>query len=366
MRTFIPGLKLSEYFYDEIIKPILEETFPGLIYAAARLEWGSDVMGFDTPMSMDHGWGLKLTLFLTEQDWQDHHTVLNDHFAYHLPHEVHGFPTHFAEPLVDGGVMTPKETYPIHHGITVTTPEKFFLEYLGADIHQPLTTAVWLTIPQQRLYTLRAGRIFYDGLGTLTELREQFHWYPHDLWLYLMANQWRRISQHEPFVGRTGSVGDQVGARLLAAELIHDLMRLFFLMEKQYAPYVKWFGSAFQKLETAPTITPLFDDVLNANDWQQIEAHLTKAYLLAMEAHNSLGVTAALEVNVSPFYNRPFLVPHADRFVTALLAQIKDPDVRALSPHLGCLDQVVNNTDLLEDLPRCQSLQVLYQQTLNE
>ena len=231
---FIPGLTLSKYFHDEVIHPLMMERFPGLSYSAARLDYGSDVLGFDTPMSMDHGWGPKLTLFLTVQDWPACHTELNDCFANHLPFQYRGFPTHFGEPLVDGGVMTLKETYPIQHGITVTTPDLFFLEYLGVDIQSPLTPAVWLTIAQQRLRTLRSGRIYYDDLGDLSNLRDRFDWYPHDLWLYLMASQWQRISQIEPFIGRTGSVGDSLGAHLVAARLIHDLMQLAFLMEKQY------------------------------------------------------------------------------------------------------------------------------------
>lgn len=57
MTQFIPGLKLSEYFFDEAIRPIMADSFPQLPYSAARLDYGSDVLGFDTPMSMDHGWG---------------------------------------------------------------------------------------------------------------------------------------------------------------------------------------------------------------------------------------------------------------------------------------------------------------------
>lgn len=367
MSIFIPGLKLSEYFYNEVVKPMLMEKFPGLTHSAARLDWGSDVIGFDTPMSMDHGWGPKLTLFLTETGFSSYHNILDDYFAHHLPFECHGFPTNFGEPLADGGVMSMKETYPIQHGITITTPEKFFLEYLGVGItsrsvlQTPLEPAVWLTIPQQRLRTLRAGRIFYDGLGKLTDLRKQFNWYPHDLWLYLLANQWQRIDQEEPFIGRTGSVGDELGARLIAARLIHDLIRLSFLMEKQYTPYIKWFGSAFQQLNLAPELTPMFEEILYSSQWEQIETHLSKAYLRVAEAHNALKITPFIKAEVSPFYNRPFLVPHASRFVTALLAQIQDTNVQALPPHLGSIDQIVDNTDVLEDIQHCQSLRGLYQ-----
>jgi len=79
----------------------------------------------------------------------------------------------------------------------------------------PHTPATWLTIPQQRLRTLQAGRISHDGPGTRSTLRDQFTWYHHDLWLYPMAAQWQRISQMEPFIGRAGSVGDILVTRLI-------------------------------------------------------------------------------------------------------------------------------------------------------
>ena len=66
--TFIPGLKLSQYLYEEAVRPILENHFPGLPYSAALIGAGSEVLGFDTSQSMDHDWGPRLMLFLAEAD----------------------------------------------------------------------------------------------------------------------------------------------------------------------------------------------------------------------------------------------------------------------------------------------------------
>lgn len=38
-------------------------------------------------------------------------------------------------------------------------------------------------------------------------------------------------------------------------------MRLCFLMEKQYAPYPKWFGTAFAQLDCAERLLPVFEEV---------------------------------------------------------------------------------------------------------
>ena len=68
MSEFIPGLRLAELFYHEAVGPILSRHYPNLIYSAALLGSGSDVLGYDTARSMDHEWGPRLQLFLTEAD----------------------------------------------------------------------------------------------------------------------------------------------------------------------------------------------------------------------------------------------------------------------------------------------------------
>jgi hypothetical protein len=63
--------------------------------------------------------------------------------------------------------------------------------------------------------------------------------------------------------------------------------------------------------------------------------------------HNDLKVTAPLPTGVSPFYSRPFLVIHAERFVQALRDAITDEEVLKLPEHLGSVDQFMDSTDAL-------------------
>lgn len=51
------GLELSRAFYEALAAPLLEKLFPGMAHAAGLLGPGSDVQGFDTPVSQDHDWG---------------------------------------------------------------------------------------------------------------------------------------------------------------------------------------------------------------------------------------------------------------------------------------------------------------------
>ena len=52
MRDFVPGLELSRRFYVDVVAPLLER----IRHSAARLGEGSEVLGFDTIRSTDHGW----------------------------------------------------------------------------------------------------------------------------------------------------------------------------------------------------------------------------------------------------------------------------------------------------------------------
>ncbi len=48
MPEFIPGLQLSELYYQEAVEPILEAVFPRLVYSACLIGPGSEVLGYDT------------------------------------------------------------------------------------------------------------------------------------------------------------------------------------------------------------------------------------------------------------------------------------------------------------------------------
>ncbi len=137
----------------------------------------------------------------------------------------------------------------------------FWLDYLSFDLDREIEPIDWLTFPEQKLRTLMAGAVFHDDIG-LQAVRDRFAYYPHDVWLYLLAAGWARIGQEEHLMGRAGYVGDEIGSALIGARLVRDIMRLCFLMERQYAPYPKWFGTAFQQLNAAATLTPILQQAL--------------------------------------------------------------------------------------------------------
>ena len=128
---------------------------------------------------------------------------------------------------------------------------------------------------------------------------DRFACYPHDVWLYLLAAGWQRLGQEEHLMGRAGLVGDEIGSELIGARLVRDVMRLCFLMERQYAPYPKWFGTAFRRLACADTLEPILQQALSARTWQERERALAETYERIAAMHN------ALEVDRSPARESP-------------------------------------------------------------
>ena len=366
MTETLSGLELSAALYAEGVEPILRSRFPHLAYAAARIGRGSDVLGFDDERSRDHYWGPLLNLFLLEDDYPKLAEQISTTLANELPHEIRGFPTNFrpfeGEDAHHGhlGHMQPKSSGPVNHGIMLHTVRGYFRANLGIDPLEPLQPVDWLVLAEQHLLAMTAGAVYHDGPGELTRARETLAYYPHDIWLYVLAAQWSRIGQEEAFVGRTGDVGDDTGSRLVCARLVNDLMRLAFLLERTYAPYAKWFGTAFRRLRCAPRLLPHLDAALAAHDWRTREQHLVKACEIVAEMHNALGITEPVLATASSFYGRPFTVIHGDRFARACENAISDEALRGLPPRIGSVNQWLNATDVLDRPYLLQRLRAAY------
>jgi hypothetical protein len=247
--------------------------------------------------------------------------------------------------------------------VELHTIRGFLLDYLNFDINHEVETADWLTFPEQKLRTITSGAVYHDEIG-LQAVRGRFDYYPHDVWLYLLASGWARIGQEEHLMGRAGMVGDELGSSIIGSRLVRDLMRLCFLMEKQYAPYPKWFGTAFNQLKCAEELSPVLRRVLLTRMWVDRQEALVAAYERVARMHNRLGITEPLATEVSTFFGRPFLVIElAGGFANAIRERITDESVKRIAQNglIGSVDQFSDSTDILSDPQWRRKLRRLYE-----
>ena len=134
-------------------------------------------------------------------------------------------------------------------------------------------------------------------------------------------------------------------------------------MERRYAPYPKWFGAAFARLDCAAEIGPLLAGALRAEGRREREAGIAGAALRAAELHLRLGHPGALQPRLLTFSDPPPPGRSAALERRRPRARLRgdqrrrprrrDPgrDRRAGDPRpapVGAVDQFSDSTDLLE------------------
>jgi hypothetical protein len=335
-----PGLVLSEGFYREVVAGLLADHQHG----AALLGWGSEVLGFDTQRSTDHGWGPRLIIFVDAGVADEVRRMLDQR----LPESFRGWPVRYGWDAV-----------PVGHHVVVTALRSWCAGQFGLVPSDGLNALDWLLIPQQKLLEATRGAVYADPTGALEALREQLAWYPEQVWRWLIACQWRRIAQEEAFPGRAAEVGDRLGSQLLAARLVREVMRLAFLLARRYWPYGKWFGRAFADLPDTDGLGALLAETVSAAEHRGQERTLARAYLLVAARCNAAGLFPPVDPSTRPYYDRPFTVLMADRFADACRATVTDPSLAAL-PLIGSIDQALDSTDLLERPAHLARLRALY------
>jgi hypothetical protein len=341
--AFVPGIELARLYHSELVGPLLAENFPGLAYSAALIGPGSEVLGFDTPRSTDHDWGPRLQVFVADEGPA---AAIRALLADRLPERFRGYRTVF--PRSGAGPDTAA------HWVEARALSDWLSRALGFDPRAGVGLADWLATPTQILAEVTGGAVFHDGLaalpaGGLGAARTALQWYPPDVWRYVLACQWQRIDQEEPFPGRCAEAGDDLGSALVAARLVRDLVRLVLLMQRRYPPYSKWLGTALARTRAAAGILPLLTGVLAAASWQDREQALAAACEAAARMHNDLELTAPVDPATRPaYFDRPCRVLGAGRFARALRDSIRDERIRALPP-AGAIDQFVDSTDAIGD-----------------
>lgn len=348
MAEFIKGMKLAESFFEEAARPLLASRYPGLSYSAGLLGFGSDVLGYDDFTSCDHMWGPRFYLFLAPEDIGKREAIM-DLFSRKLPPVYRGFSVNFSEPdPEDHGVRHAEQADGdrISPLIYIYTEAEYLNEYLGCGDLSALRETDWLSFSEHKLLALTAGKFFQDDLKMADRL-SNLNFYPESVRLYLIASNWSLAAEEQAFVRRCADVGDETGSMLACARIAERLMRLAFLYCRRYAPYSKWFGTAFARLPIDPEIKERIRLSLAAPDIETREEHLVNAQFLMAKFHNELGITEPVPVSIQNYFERKILVIWADRMAAAVKQKLQGTVFEEM-PLIGSLSEVANFTALTE------------------
>lgn len=232
------GLELSERFYNEYGKPLLEGEFSHLLpYLAVGLVGsGSECYGFDDELSFDHDLEPGFCIFLPYEEILSRKDAFLLEKAYaKLPREFLGY-SRSGVAAVGGS----------RQGVIRIS------DFLAAKTGNPtgnLTPQEWFSVPEFSLLEVVNGKIFFDNFGLITKAREQLSYYPEDIRL-------KKLCGHLLLMGQAGQYnyprcikrGDTAAAQLAVIEFTKSALQALFLQEKRYMPYYKWSFRALKEI----------------------------------------------------------------------------------------------------------------------
>lgn len=96
------SLELNRDYYRDCIAEVVATHCPYIAtrHAAALLGWGSEVLGNDDERSKRYGWGPRVVLFLTKEDYGVWRQKLSQTLRAHVPLRFQGHPTRVTDPTL--------------------------------------------------------------------------------------------------------------------------------------------------------------------------------------------------------------------------------------------------------------------------
>jgi hypothetical protein len=250
------GLELSERFYLECVKPMLIEQFSDVLpqLAIGLFGSGSECFGFDDAVSTDHDFEPGVCILLPDESVIDRQTAFRLERAYaKLPKEFLGYKRSNIAPV--GGAR---------HGVLRTA--EFFFDKVGAP-DGVLTVQQWLTVPSHALFETTDGKLFYDGRGEVTAIRESLSRYPEDIRKKKLAGHLLLMAQAGQYnYRRCLAHGERGAAQLAITEFVRHTMAAVFLLNNVYEPYYKWSFRAMRALDRLPLLAETMEYLLTTDN----------------------------------------------------------------------------------------------------
>lgn len=362
MVSFISGLKLCRIFYEEAVEPILSKYYSKLKYDAALIGTGSEVLGFDDITSTDHHWGPRLQLFISEDDYVTYQNEIKTTLSKNLPFSIKSYSTHWSEPDPNDSMnqfLRPIRSGSVNHRVEIYDVKSYLSHHLNIEPYS-LTDIDWLVLPEQKLLELTAGEVFHSGLNELPKIRDFFRYFPRNVWIFKIISEWDHLAEEVSFVGRTGSIGDDLGSRIEASRLLRRIIRLSFILSKKYHPYYKWSAFAFSKLPIAQKLHPLLLKILKEDNWRNREKLLCQAYLILLKKQNSLQITPEISLKPIRFYSRNQTVIDI-QIIIKELKKLLEPPLSELKYPIGSIDHFIDDTHILTDTMFGKRSRVFYE-----
>ena len=240
----ITGMELCRRYYEEYGRPMIAGKFHAYEsrIAVGLVGKGSDCFGFDDVLSQDHDFGPRFVMWVTKKVYDEIGEELQEAYD-KLPNQFLG--------------VDRIETFHGKDRSGVMIIEEFYKNLLGFDLvgmlaHNHEDTAsgkesldtikCWLSVQEYGLAAAVNGEVFRDDEGIFTQYRKLLSaYYPKAVWYRKVAQTCALFSQSGQYnLPRMRRRGQLVSAELAKAECAKQAMKLYYLLNRKYAPHDKW------------------------------------------------------------------------------------------------------------------------------
>lgn len=249
MPELLKGLSLSWEYYISYGKTMIHEKFPEYEerIAVGLAGEGSDCLGFDDRLSMDHDFGPGFCMWLTDEVYEEIGEQLQQEYE-KLPKYLHGIS---------------RQTTPQGAGRTGVRRIKEFYRTLTGWEEGPETVNEWLAVEDYQLSSATNGEIFKDVEGKFTAIRSRLQeGYPEGVWEVRLAEKLARAGQYgQCSYARMMSRGQTVAASMYLGQFAKYVLEVLFYLERKYPPYDKWLFKGAEKLQLLPEIPKKLEQI---------------------------------------------------------------------------------------------------------
>lgn len=270
------GLELAEEYYKVYGREMLQTKFPHLVeqMAVGLAGYGSECLGFDDELSMDHDYGPSFCVWLPREVYRQYGAQMQAAYE-ELPQEFMGYSGRVSEIQGQGRVG-------------VLCLEDFYQGILGRDT-VPTTDAEWLVLAEENLAIATNGKVFEDHLGKFSEVRDGLlQYYPKAVWIRKLVQSLAKAAQAGQYnYARAMKRGERIAAELSLAEFIQESMQAVYLLNRKYAPFYKWMHRGMRELavcsEVGDMLNLLYQIPDPAQAWEGVGA---KDYLYHLNTND--------------------------------------------------------------------------------
>ena len=316
----ITGLELCRRYYEEYGKPMIAEKFHAYesSIAVGLVGKGSDCFGFDDLQSRDHDFGPRFVMWVTKKVY--------DQIGVELEEAYEALPDSFM------GVDR-VETFHGRDRAGVMIIEDFYKNTLGFDLIGTLlqadenldkenldTIKCWLSVHDYALAAAVNGEVFRDDEGIFTRYRDRLlAYYPKAVWYRKIAQTCALFSQNGQYnLPRMRKRGQLVAAEIAKAECVKQAMKLYYLLNRKYAPHDKWL---FKGMPDNPAMVLNEEGAQNEN----VSSLVEKISLIPVDKAHEAELTRAIESLAVIFANeleRQNIIGKCDLYLDADTAEL--------------------------------------------